>query len=85
MAKIDMTGKQYGRLTAIKEVPKPKHIKSRATFWLFKCECGNEVILNGSNVRSGNTASCGCLKKEKIASLRMIDLTNQRFGKLITL
>lgn len=64
-----MTGQKYGRLVAIKRVPKPEHIKSRVAFWLFKCDCGNEVVLNGSNVRSGNTTSCGCLHSEITAKL----------------
>ena len=27
-----------------------------------KCDCGKEVIVNGSSLRSGNTKSCGCMK-----------------------
>lgn len=82
MAIIDMTGQRYGRLVAIKQAPKPDHIKSRVAFWLFKCDCGNEVVLNGSNVRSGNTTSCGCLHSEITAQLHEQDLTGERFGQL---
>lgn len=85
MAKIDMTGRRYGSLVAIKEAPRPPHITSRVTFWEFKCDCGNRVVLNGANVRSGNTQSCGCLQKKITSELRSIDLTGQRFGKLIAI
>lgn len=85
MAKIDMTGKRYGSLVAIKEVPRPSHITSRVSFWEFKCDCGKHVILNGANVRSGNTQSCGCLQKKITSELKSIDLTGQRFGKLLVL
>lgn len=33
--------------------------------WLFRCDCGSEVIAHVSNVRSGHTRSCGCLKREE--------------------
>jgi len=29
--------------------------------WRCRCDCGNELELRRSNVRSGNTQSCGCL------------------------
>ena len=39
MAKYeDLTGKKFGRLTAIKKAPS----RSNKTYWLCKCECGNE-------------------------------------------
>ena len=31
-------------------------------YYIFKCTCGNEIILLGSNVVSGNTKSCGCFQ-----------------------
>ena len=31
--------------------------------WLCKCQCGNELIVSASNLKSGNTKSCGCLIK----------------------
>ena len=57
---IDITGKTFGRLTAIEEVPSDNG-RSR---WLFRCTCGNMVIASGKDVRNGNTKSCGCQKIE---------------------
>lgn len=64
--------------------------------WLFKCDCGNEKIINIYNVRKEKrgTKSCGCYASEwrrthqipflterrKKHSFR--DITNQRFGHL---
>lgn len=31
--------------------------------WLCRCECGNEIAVKGSSLRSGNTRSCGCRKR----------------------
>lgn len=74
MKKIDMTGwimSEHGvpdsRLTVIKEVE--PHITAggnRQIQYLCKCTCGNEIIVRGVYLRSGNTKSCGCLSKEKL-------------------
>lgn len=32
--------------------------------WLCKCDCGNDVVVFGSNLGRGHTMSCGCLNKE---------------------
>lgn len=60
----DLTGLKFGRLTVIKEVEKPKHLKSKKTFWLVRCECGNENIVVRTALTCGNSKSCGCLQKE---------------------
>lgn len=58
---IDMTGKKYGRLTAI-ECVGTNYRHSR--IWLCSCDCGNTTIVDGSLLRKGNTKSCGCLNRE---------------------
>lgn len=55
--KIDITGKTYNKLTAIRFATRKKNV----IHWLFKCECGNEKVLNKYRVTSGYTRSCGCL------------------------
>lgn len=64
---IDMTGIKYGRLTAIERV---KNSRYGQTMWLFRCECGKEIVTTGFAVRSGHTTSCGCYLSEKTASLK---------------
>lgn len=65
MTGIDITGQRFGRLTAIKLIPKEERTwsnKERA--WLCKCDCGNEVIVRQRSLRSARmTKSCGCLRK----------------------
>jgi hypothetical protein len=64
---IDLVGQKFGRLTVIEFSHKSKH---RYFCWKCKCDCdGKEVIVNGTYLRSGDTTSCGCLKKEKVAFL----------------
>ena len=65
MTGIDITGQRFGRLTAIKLIPKEERTwsnKERA--WLCKCDCGNEVIVRQRNLRGARmTQSCGCVRK----------------------
>ena len=53
--KIDLSGHRYGKLVVIKlavDVPGKKKK------WLCKCDCGNEVVVAGSNLRSGHSTQC---------------------------
>ena len=59
----DLKGQKFGRLTVL-EKDIIKKSKAGDIYWLCQCECGNIVSINDSNLRSGNTKSCGCLKKE---------------------
>lgn len=58
-------GQQYQRLTVISEAPQePRWIRR----WLCWCDCGNELVVRGSNLRSGHARSCGCLAIENTRS-----------------
>lgn len=35
--------------------------------WVCVCECGNTIQTTGTNLRSGNSRSCGCLHKQALA------------------
>lgn len=54
----DLTGQKFGKLTALYPTDK-RHCKS--IIWHCKCDCGNECDVNGANLRTGKTQSCGCL------------------------
>lgn len=61
----DITGQRFGRLVAIKLIPREERTwsnKERA--WLCKCDCGNEVVVRQRSLLSARmTKSCGCLRK----------------------
>jgi hypothetical protein len=62
---IDLTGKKFNRLTVVERVNdyiSPNGFRS--TQWKCICECGNEVIVSTSHLRSGHTKSCGCYGRE---------------------
>lgn len=58
---IDMTGKKFGRLTALSLYP--REASSRVK-WICKCDCGKETVVTGTKLRAGEIRSCGCLAKE---------------------
>lgn len=58
---VDLTGRVFTRLTVLSSNGKDKHGHN---LWLSQCLCGNQKITNTSDLLSGNTSSCGCLRKE---------------------
>ena len=61
MRKIeDLTGQQFGYLIIIEFAG----IHKRNAQWKCRCECGNEKVVMGHNLKSGNVKSCGCLRSE---------------------
>ena len=78
----DITGQTFNRLTAISPT---NNKKQGVTIWLFECSCGNEIERPFTDVKRGNTKSCGCLHKEQAANqgrANVKDITGQVFGKL---
>lgn len=84
MQKIDLKGQKFGRLTVIEQAPSHKTPNgSIVTMWRCECDCGTKDVLRSSkNLRTVPTPSCGCYKSEKTSERKLIDLTEQRFGRL---
>ena len=60
-------GDKYGRLTIIKELEpnRSKSGKPKRKF-LCQCDCGSDPVeVELGSLRSGNTLSCGCIKRER--------------------
>lgn len=68
----EMPGTKYGLLTIIKRVENSKAGRIR---YLCQCECGNQCVVAGSDLRFGNQISCGCNKSK--GELKIIQLLNQ--------
>lgn len=63
----DMTGMRFGRWTVLCRTPRPEYHAGKDVWWKCRCDCGNESILNGKNLRDGDTRSCGCYRSEVIS------------------
>lgn len=59
--RIDLIGEKFGRLTVVKRI-EDKDCKDSK--WLCKCDCGNEIVAFGVNLKRNRTMSCGCLRRE---------------------
>lgn len=53
-------GDRFGKLTVIGPAP---HEIGAPPSYICRCDCGNEKVVLGGNLRSGNTRSCGCLRR----------------------
>lgn len=61
MKALELQNKKYGRLNPLNY----EYSKHKKRYWKCKCDCGNYVIVCASQLISGKTKSCGCLRKEK--------------------
>lgn len=75
---IDLTGLIFGKLTVISV--DHKHPKN-GTYWICCCDCGNECVISGKNIKQRNVLSCGCLNREN-AIKRRDNLLGEVFGFL---
>lgn len=75
----DFTGRKYGRLTVIER----DYTKNRV-HWLCICECGTKKSVGASDLKRGDSTSCGCLKSEVTIERNRVkeDLTGQVFTRL---
>jgi len=67
---VELTGRRFGRLVVLHRAPRRPDGRAR---WVCRCVCGQERVVDGKSLRSGNTRSCGCLSADKAserASLR---------------
>ena len=77
----NLSGRQFGHWTVI------EHSAFTNRFWLCRCDCGVEREVNGGNLRSGVSQSCGHDRAQKGGRAttgrlhRDTEIRGQRFGK----
>lgn len=59
MRALDLAGHRFGRLAVLRRAA----ISGRPA-WECVCDCGTVATVRGSELRAGNTRSCGCLRRE---------------------
>ena len=74
-APIDLTGKKFGLLTAVRPT---EERRGNSVVWECLCDCGETKLITAKVLNTGHTKSCGCLQKEQMSK----DLTGQKFGLL---
>ena len=68
---ISLVGQRFGRLVVKQE----GQARSHSRMWICECECGQITIVQGGNLKSGHTKSCGCL------SIEITRISNRTHGK----
>ncbi len=66
--RIDLAGQRFGRLVALE--PTEKRSAGGSVVWRCRCDCGKVAEVDTHHLRSGNTKSCGCLKKDRFKQYR---------------
>ena len=59
-----LIGQKIGMLTILErcECP-PQYAENTASWFLCRCDCGNEVAKRGFDLKSGKAFSCGCARR----------------------
>lgn len=73
----DLTGRTFGFLTVIE-----RDMTKRKTTWVCECQCGKRVSVLASNLKNGNSKSCGCQQRKNLSERSRKDLSGQTFGQL---
>jgi hypothetical protein len=81
LKKLNLLGKIFTRLTVLEEV---ETLNNRVK-WKCVCICGNLIITSTNNLKRGNCKSCGCLKKEKIKNLNLLNPGEAAFNYLYSI
>lgn len=64
---IDLTGRVFGRLTVVEQVPQPAWDTAHCRkWWLCRCACGKLHRIRGNHLKSG-AQSCGCENRAAVA------------------
>lgn len=77
----NLQGKRFGRLIATSFVSFFKKDRWR-TYWICKCDCGNEKTIVASSLTCGLTKSCGCLRNERVSRILSIHGDKKRHCKI---
>lgn len=61
MAKKNITGQKFGRLTAVAAT---EERRAESIVWLCVCDCGQHTKASTSSLNCGHVKSCGCLNDD---------------------
>ena len=76
-------GERFGRLRVVGS----RHAQKCGAFRLVYdciCICGNKSIVLSAQLKSGDTKSCGCLRKERVKEATKLALTTHGMSNTIT-
>lgn len=76
-----LTGQKFGKLTVIcEDTPKKTSKGHNIRMCKCRCDCGKEISVRMSYLKSGHTISCGCSRHKRPHNF--VDYSGQKFGRL---
>lgn len=76
----DLVGQVFGRLTVLER----SGSRDGNAIWACGCLCGGRTVVSTESLKSGNTSSCGCAKRDA-GRAKKRDLIGETFGRLTVL
>lgn len=64
----DLKNKKFGKLSVLSY----QYTKNKKSYWLCKCDCGSDVIVQGGNLSNGHTETCGCSKFSDGSNINLV-------------
>jgi len=78
-------GMKFGKLTADRQIRRRGENRKQGIMWMCTCDCGGKnsknVRVYEHHLRSGNTKSCGCLRKENMERKKQMVLNSSYLWK----
>ena len=71
----DISNQRFGRLTALK-IDNSVENRGNGAYWICRCDCGNFISVQASNLKNGNVSSCGCLISKGEEEIRKLLVKN---------
>lgn len=85
--RLSLVGQKFNMLLVLAGVEDAKN--AGRTLWRCVCDCGNEVLVYGTDLKNGHVKSCGCLREPSLIGRRfgmlvVIEETSERSGSCKT-
>jgi hypothetical protein len=65
----DLTGQRFGSWTVLTMTAERR---GRNVVWLCRCDCGQQVYVDGGNLRSGISKNCGCHRRDVLIACNAV-------------
>ena len=78
--KLELAGQPSGRLLVLYECGRAKN---GCVLWKCRCECGNECVVRGAQLKNQHTQSCGCLHLDRARECHTIHGLDTKHRRLL--
>ncbi len=80
-----LEGREFGSLVPLAYAGQSLRARVNRHCWKCACVCGGTVVVEAAKLLSGDVKSCGCKGVEVAGLTSVIDMSGQRFGRLLVI